>query len=84
MARPARHSFHIYLLAAIANGDTIISGHYVCVGYVNPGRTPNVDSIGVEASFGRRDGEVLERKVVAAEEIDMEVFAVLGSDVPDN
>lgn len=84
MSRPTVHSLNIYVPATITNRDTVISGLYVRVGYINPVRTSNVDSIGVDASFCSRNGEVLEAQVLASQNIDMEVFTVQGSYVPDH
>ena len=84
VARPTGHSFDVYLLAAIANRDTIVSGLYGCIYYFDTSRAPNVDSISVSAVSRRSYGEVLEGKVLAAQNIDMKVLAVKGSYVLDD
>jgi len=68
-----------YLLAPLANGDAIITGDNVWINYVDPLRSSNVNSIGVETMSRGFHWKPLEGEVFAAEDIDVELLAIDGS-----
>ncbi|KAL9268717.1 hypothetical protein AKJ16_DCAP22259 [Drosera capensis] len=59
VARAAAHSLHMEILSAIPNGYTIVSCLDLCSLDVDTVRSPNVDSVSVEAVLWSSDGDFI-------------------------
>lgn len=83
MARPARHALNAHLLAPITERDAVVTGPDVGASDVDPRGAAHMDPVSVEAVLRCVDRDVLERHVLAVQELHMEQLAVEGGDVLD-
>jgi len=83
MARSTIYSLDKYIPAAITEGDTVISSWNLWINHINLGWTSNVNSICIRAICRCCDGNMVECKILAPQNIDVELFAVVWCYVLD-
>lgn len=76
VARTAVHPLDKDLLAPVTNGDAIVPGLDGGVNNIDPDRSSDVDPVCVEAVARRGHGEMLERHVLAAQDVYVELLAI--------
>jgi hypothetical protein len=83
MARSTVYSLDKYIPTAVTEWDTIITSGNLWVNHINLGWTSDVNSIRIRACFRCFDSNMIECKILASQNIDVELFAVIWCYIPN-